>query len=269
MNKLTLLIFFLGFILTSGSPENDYRIIPFESFDEGEVIKYRVHYGFVTAGEATMVVDKKIHHLNRRACYKIDVFGRTTGMADKLYGIDDNWGTFLDTAAVVPHKAYRYIKEGKYRKNEVVNFYQLEQRAVVNKLHKENKKIKETKDVEVPRNVQDMVSGYYFLRTLDYSKLYEGQVLQVDAFFDDEVYDFKVRFLGREEIKTKIGDRQAVVLQPLMPENDLFQGEDPIKVWVSDDKQKIPLKIRANMFVGAIEVDIKDYQQGNKLAASR
>lgn len=269
MNKLTILFIFFVFVLTAGSPENDYRVIPFKSFDEGEVIKYRVHYGFLTAGEASMVVDNKIHHLNRRACFKIDVFGRTTGLADKLYGIDDNWGTFLDTAAVVPHKSYRYIKEGKYRKNEVVNFYQLEQRAVVNKLDKETKKVKEIKDLEVPRNVQDMVSGYYFLRTLDYSKLYEGQVLTIDAFFDDEVYDFKVRFLGREEIKTGIGTKKAVILQPLMPENDLFQGEDPIQVWVSDDQQKIPLRIRANMFVGAIEVDIKEYREGNKLRASR
>lgn len=263
MSKLTLMVLFLSFMLVGGSPENDYRRVPLKSFDEGEVIKYRVHYGFLTAGEATMVVDKKIHQLNKRGCFKIDVYGRTTGLADKLYGIDDNWGTYLDTAAIVPHKAYRYIKEGRYRKNEVVNFYQLEKRAVVHKLHKENKEIKEVKALEVPVNVQDLVSGYYFLRTVNFDNMRKGQVLRIDAFFDDTVYDFKVRFMGREEINTKIGKRQAVVLEPIMPENDLFAGEYPVQVWVSDDKQKIPLKVRANMLIGAIEIDIKEYQQGS------
>lgn len=265
MRKLILLISLcLGVILGASTMVADYRTIPLKSFNEGEVINYRVHYGFLTAGEATMVVDEQIHQLNKRGCFKIDVYGRTTGLADKLFEIDDNWGTYLDTAAIVPHKAYRYIKEGNYRKNEVVNFHQLERRAVVNKLHKESEKVKEIKELKVPRNVQDLVSGYYFLRTINFDHMYEGQVIGIDAFFDDKVYDFKVRFMGREEIKTKIGKRSAVILQPIMPENDLFSGDNPVQVWVSDDNQKIPLKIRANMVVGAIEIDIKDYQQGSR-----
>ena len=263
MNKLILLLF-LGFVLSGSGQKDGYRTIPINSFGEGEKIIYRVHYGFITAGEATMVVDHKIHTLNDRACYKIDVFGRTSGLADKLFGVKDNWGTFLDTAAIVPHKFYRYIQEGSYRKNEVVDFDQLSKRAVVNKLHKETRKIKEVKEFEVPGNVQDMVSGYYFLRTLDYDNLKNGQVIKVDAFFDDEVYDFKVRFLGREEIKTKLGIINAVVLQPIMPETKIFSGKDPIKVWISDDKAKIPLKIEANMMVGSVEIDIKEYKEASR-----
>ena len=262
MSKLIFLLF-LGLVLTASNPVvNGYRSIPLESFAEGEVIKYRVHYGFLTAGEATMVIDKEIHRLNNRPCYKIDVFGRTTGLADKLYAVDDNWGTFLDTAAVVPHKFYRYIKENNYRKNEVVNFDQLERRATLNKLHKQTKEIQEVQEYKVPKNVQDMVSGYYFLRTLDFNKLKQGQVIKMDAFFDGESYDFKVRFIGREEIKTKIGTKKAVVLQPIIPENSVFSGENPVRIWMSDDKYKIPLKISANMLIGSIEIDLKEYKQG-------
>lgn len=262
MNKLLPLIFLC--ILFSGySPSGgEYRSIPLESFAQGEVLKYRVHYGFMTAGEAVMVVDKEIHNLNKRPCYKIDVFGRTTGMADNLFGVEDNWGTFLDTAAVLPHRSYRFIKEGRYRKNEIVQFDQLARKALVKKLKKDSKKVEEVKSYEVPQNVQDIVSGYYFLRTMDYSKVKKGEILSIDAFFDEEVFDFNVRFVGREEIKTKLGKKQAIVLQPLLPENSLFEGKDPIQVWLSDDKHRIPLKIRANMFVGALEIDIKEYQSG-------
>ena len=264
MNKLVVLLLFVGFIISGSGQENGYRTIPLDSFGEGEKIVYRVHYGFITAGEATMVVDNQIHKLNNRPCYKIDIFGRTTGFADKVYGVKDNWGTFLDTAAIVPHKFYRYIEEGDYRKNEVVNFDQLRKKAVVNRLDKKTRKIKDVQEFKVPGNVQDMVSGYYYLRTLNYNKLKEGQIIEVDAFFDDELYDFRVRFLGREEIKTKLGTQRAVVLQPIMPETEIFSGENPIKVWISDDKAKIPLKIKASMVVGSIEIDIKDYQESSR-----
>lgn len=258
-----LLLVFLCLIFSGYSPSGDkYRSIPLQSFAEGEVIKYRVHYGFMTAGEAVMMVDQDIHYLNKRPCYKIDVFGRTTGMADNMFGVNNNWGTYLDTAAVLPHRSYRFIKEGRYRKNEIVQFDQLAQKALVKKLKKDSGKVQETKSYQVPQNVQDMVSGYYFLRTMDYSRVKIGEVLRINAFFDEEVFDFSVRFVGREEVNTKLGKKQAIVLQPLMPENSLFKGEDPIKVWLSDDKYRIPLKIRANMFIGALEIDIKEYQQG-------
>jgi hypothetical protein len=263
MNRI-LLFTFLWIMLSAGTAENDYRTIPFESFAEGEEVSYRVHYGFITAGEAVMRIDNRIHRLNDRPCYKIDVFGKTTGLANKLFGVNNNWGTYLDTAAVVPHKAYRYIREGGYRKNEVVNFEQLNKRVRVNRLNKSNEKIKKIDEYEVPHNVQDMVSGYYFLRTLDYTKYREGDVIKVDAFFDDTVFNFSVRFMGREELKTKLGTYQAIVLKPVMPENKIFEGEDPITVWISDDKYKIPLKIEANMVVGSVDVDIKDFRKAKK-----
>ncbi|WP_017732835.1 DUF3108 domain-containing protein [Nafulsella turpanensis] len=261
MNRLILFLFLL-ITLSSGAAEKDYRVIPFESFGEGEVMKYRVHYGFVTAGEATMVVDNKLYRLNDRPCYRIDVFGETTGLADGLFSIDNNWGTFLDTAAVIPHKSYQFIKEGGYRRNRIVDFDQQQRLARLNKLHKESRELVEVEEYEVPQNVQDMVSGYYYLRTLNYDKMKEGQIIAVDAFFDGEIYDFKVRYLGKEKIKTRLGRKRAVVLEPIMPDNEVFEGGNPIKVWISDDQYKIPLKVRANLLVGAVEVDIKEFRPG-------
>lgn len=262
MNKL-FLFSFLWLILSGGTAGNGYRTIPFDSFAEGEEAIYRVHYGFITAGEATMRIDNRIYRVNNRPCYKIDIIGRTTGLADKLFDVNDTWGTYLDTAAVVPHKAYRYIREGGYRKNEVVNFKQLEKKVLVNRLDKANEKIKRIDEYEVPRNVQDMVSGYYYLRTLDYTRYHEGDTIKVDAFFDDTVFNFNVRFLGKEQLTTTFGTLPALVLQPVMPANKIFEGENPIRVWISDDKYKIPLKIKANMVVGSVEVDIKKFRKSS------
>jgi hypothetical protein len=236
-----------------------YRYIK-HNLSRGEVIEYRVHYGLINAGEATMEISDKLFRVNDRVCYKINVFGRSTGMFDMMLKIRDNWGTYLDTAAVVPHKFYRQIEEGKYRKHEVTEFDHAHKKAFVQTYNYKESKWRDKKEFSTLDNIQDLVSGYYFLRTIDFSKVKEGDILRMDVFFEDEMYDFKVRYLGIETLKTKIGKKEALVLSPIMPKNGLFDGENSIKVWLTNDPDKIPLKIKASMFVGAVEIDIKGYK---------
>ena len=231
-------------------------------FSAGEQIKYKVHYGFVNAGEAIMKIDEKLSSINGKPCYKVIVEGNSIGMFDFFMRVRDVWGTEIDTSSLIPHKFFMKIEEGKYRKHEVINFEQYDQKARVRKYHTKEKYWKPIVSHEVPENVQDIVSSYYYLRTLDFEKMSFGQVIRVNVFFEDEVFDFKIRYIGIEEVKTKIGVYQALVLSPIMPENSLFDGENSIRVWLSNDKNKIPLKVKANMFVGAVEVDIQEYIEG-------
>ncbi len=248
---------FLAIALTASSPQAVYRERPNTSFGEGEKLEYRVHYGMLNAAIATMVIDDKVTFRNDRPCYKVDVYGRSVGVFDLITRINDNWGSYIDTAAIIPHRFYRNIEEGRYRKYEIVDFDHTTDQATTVILDKKTKEPRETLQTKVPDNVQDMVSGYYYLRTIDFSKVQPGTVLTIDAFFDEEQYDFKVKYLGKESLRTRLGKFNTLLLQPIMPKNKLFEGEDAIKVWISDDSNKIPLKIKASLFVGAIEIDIK------------
>ncbi|MEM6360685.1 MAG: DUF3108 domain-containing protein [Bacteroidota bacterium] len=232
------------------------------SFFKGEVLSYKVHYGFINAATATMTISDELHQIEGSNCYKIEVYGRSVGMFDLFLRIRDTWGTYLDSSALVTRKFYRKIEEGKYRKHEIVEFDQDSNIARVRTFDKKKKLWKPIEVFNTPEYVQDLVSGYYYLRTFDFSSLQEGDFIKIAAFFDDEVYDFSIRFDGRETIKTKLGKIRSLALTPVMPENKLFDGENSIKVWLSDDINKVPLKIRANMFVGAVEVDITDFKKG-------
>lgn len=243
-----------AFVLKS----DEYRYVHNESFTTGEVLTYRVHYGLINAAEATMEISKDYYFINNRACYKIDVYGKTTGLFDLVVRIRDNWGAYVDTASIIPHKAYRYIEEGRYRKNEIIDFNHKQDIATIQKLDKETRKLKEKEEHSVPNNVLDIVGGYYFLRTLDYKNIKAGDTFKVKGFFDGKVYDLHVKFIGREEVKTRLGTFRSMVIAPSLPENDFFKGNDPVRVWISDDKNKVPLKIKAELAVGAVEIDIKD-----------
>lgn len=256
------IIYTLLFILLSAFTTQDsgLRSIKNNSFTTGEELKYRVHYGFVNAGVATMKISDDLHTVNSRPCYKVDIYGKSVGVFDVFTKIRDNWGSYIDTAAILPQKAYRNIEEGKYRKYETTVFDQRRNNAEMIWLDKKTKKVKDKKTFATPSDVLDIVSGYYYMRTLDYSKYKKGDMVTLNAFFDEEVYNFKVRFSGREKLSTAVGEINTIILTPIIPENKLFNGENSVQVWISDDSNKIPLKIRANMFVGAVEIDIMSYK---------
>jgi hypothetical protein len=261
--KLTWILILVIVGLTVQKPKGNYRVISNDCFTRGEKINFRVHYGFINAGEAVMQIDKKIYTINGRPCYKVDIFGSSTGVFDMVIRIRNNWGSYLDTAAIVSQQSYRYIEEGRYRKKEMINFDHSRNVAVLNKLDRFTGILYEKVEYKVPENILDLVSGYYYLRTFDYNKMKIGTEFTITGFFDKETYNMRIRYLGKEKVKTKLGEYDALVLTPVMPQNKLFDGENSIKVWLSDDKYKIPLKIRANMFVGAVEIDISKYEAGN------
>jgi hypothetical protein len=255
MQKIFLSILFLTLMAFSG--ESTYREVDNFSFALGEKLEYRVHYGLLNAATATMEIGNSVVYRNQRPCYKVDIWGRSVGVFDLITRINDNWGTYIDTSAIIPHGFYRILEEGRYRKFEYVDFDHQNQQATTTILDKVTKKPRNVTVTDIPKNVQDMVSGYYYIRTLDFSNKKAGEVITIDAFFDEEKYDFSIRYLGKETLKTKLGKFRTIVLQPLLPKNGLFTGEDAIKIWMSDDNNKIPLKVKASMFVGAVEIDIK------------
>lgn len=237
-----------------------YRHIEHDCLIPGEEIQYRVHYGFINAGEAILSIDKNIHTVNERPCYKIDVFGRTKGFFDMITSVRDNWGTYLDTSAVVSQMFYQTIKEGKYLKKEVIEFDQPNNTAIVNRLDKKDSTLIKKDSILTEPNIQDIVSGYYYMRTFDYDTMKADQIFSVTGFFDDTTYQVKVKFLGRDKIKTKIGHFDTFLISPIMPKNTFFRGTNPIKAWISDDKFRIPLKVKAELLIGALEIDIRSYQ---------
>lgn len=255
-NKLLFLIclipFLFGFV---GSSLPISREMP---YGPNEVLEYRIHYGFMNAGEARIEVHPKLYLVNNKVCYKATVTGKSTGAFDFALRIRDQWGTYIDTSSKNPQRAFRTIEEGKYRLKEYAYFDYKNNEVNLERETKGNKK--ETRVYSITDDVQDIISGYYFLRTINYNALHLNDTIAVNAFFEDKLYNFSVKFLGKGQVKTKFGSINAIKLSPIMPENQLFEGGNSIRLWLSDDKNKIPIKVEADMVVGAVEIDLKGYE---------
>lgn len=268
MSKLRTIIFILFSLslMLSFTSTQRYRVIKNNVFNRGEHIEYLVHYGPIVAGTATVDVHQKHYLLNDRICYRVDIKGKTAGVGGVVTTVNDEWRSYIDTASFVPHRFYREIEEGDFRRKELTDFNPISNQAVMKyeqysaKEKDESKRKKDKVNISVPDYVQDVVSGYYYLRTLDFENLKVGEIVTVPGILEDKLYNLKVKFLGKDVIRSKFGKINAYRLVPIMPENGMFSGESSIRFWVSDDKNRVPIRIEADMFIGKVVVEITNHK---------
>ncbi len=246
MNKYFLILLFLGQIAFSQTTK--------KSYDTGEWLNFRVHYGFVTAGYATLEVDQAT--LNGKEVFHVKGEGRTTGLSRFFFKVEDIYQSYIDKEKDIPYRFIRKIDEGGHTKDIQIDFDHDTQKAFV-----DNKKHDEQATVSFPENVQDMVSAFYYLRNnLDVETLNKNDEIDLDMFFDKENYKFKLKFLGREIIKTDFGKVPCLVFRPYVQSGRVFKEKESLTVWVSDDDNKIPLLIKADLAVGSLKASLSEFK---------
>ncbi|HEX8549114.1 MAG TPA: DUF3108 domain-containing protein [Cytophagaceae bacterium] len=247
----------LTLTLSSGFISGDkYKVVT--CYGTGEELQFRVHYGMINAGEATLEVGEKLYLVNEKVCYKASVTGKSTGAFDFMLKIRDTWGSYIDTVSHLPQKSFRNVEEGKYRLKET-SIYNYKQ-GVIN-IDRETRDSKEKLVFKIPLDVQDIVSGYYYLRSVEYTKYRIGDTIGIQAFFDNKLYDFRVRYMGKCQLECKFGTIAALKVNPIMPPNGFFKDGNAVNMWLSDDRNRIPLKIEAQLRLGSVDMDLKDYKR--------
>ena len=226
-------------------------------FQPGEKLRFALYVGPLHVGDAHLQVRKKMVQCHSKKCLHIRAYGRTIGWWRKLKAVDNIWGSYYLAESHQTSFFYRLIQENNYRKYETTTFYLQKAKAVVRSYKdKKMKKLKEKNSYDILPQTQDMISGYYYLRTLPFEDYLTGYIIQIPVFFEDTFYEMKIRYLGTEYIETELGKIKAYILSPIMPENKLFSGKNAIKVWLSSDKNRVPLRVEAKMFLGSVRVEL-------------
>lgn len=224
------------------------------AFDVGEWFKFRIHYGLVNAGYATLEVKEATR--NNKKVFHVVGNGYTTGMTKFFFKVNDDYQSYFDKKTGQPYQFIRKIDEGGYKKDQEGFFNQTANNVLV----KDYKK-KSEKTISVPENVQDIVSAFYYLRNHpNIDKLKVGESIAIDMFFDDETTKFKLKFMGREVISTKFGKVKSMIFRPYVQAGRVFKEEESLTVWISDDDNKVPLRIKASLAVGSLKADIENFK---------
>jgi len=247
-----ILVILLLFSCITVFPQS-YRNIPNKAFVRGEKLTFRVAFnsaltGSITGGKATLELKDDIKQIDNRNTYHAIGEGKTTGFIELFYKVHDRFESYFDQDALIARQFIRRTRENSYKKDDLVIFRQHDRLAV-----------SLTKVVKVPANIQDVISAFYYARTLDISDLKPGGTFEIPFFLDDSVYHSRVIFKGRETVKTKLGKFRCVAFQPMVATGYAFDDPYPITIWITDDANRLPVLIESEQSVGRARVELISY----------
>jgi hypothetical protein len=233
------------------SAGNDFCGVTNFSFSTGEVITFKIFYNviglYVDAGTASFTVSNT--KLNNKPVYHIVGLGTSNPSYDWIFRVRDRYETYIDTTTLKPYRFVRHVEEGNYRKDELVNFF-----------HDDLKAVSTRGTYAINNCMQDVLSSIYFARNIDFSKYKIGDKINFSMFLDDDSHNIYIRYLGKEIIKTRYGKFRAIKFKPMLIKGTIFEGGELMTVWVSDDLNRVPLRIESPITVGSVKVDMMGYK---------
>lgn len=262
MKGIGLTIAALGFVLfTKGATQQDqvttidqadknFNKIKNSSFRPGEKLTYRLSYGAFDAGEAVLTVEESQKMIQGRKLWKVRGVGKTISAFEWFYKVNDRYESYMDAEAMFPWLFVRRVDEGGYIINQDYTFYQ----------HKNQVDNGAGKKFSIPDMCQDMISAFYYARTLDFANAKVGDIFTVNIFLDDELYPTKIKYLGKEEVKIRKGKYRCHKFAPIVQEGRVFNSEEDLTVWITDDGNKIPILAKANLKVGSLKMHLVGWE---------
>ncbi|MEO7922718.1 MAG: DUF3108 domain-containing protein [Chitinophagaceae bacterium] len=248
--SLPFLLCLFGFSNSTAPPQDNFCGIRNISFKVDEEVSFTVYYAvagiYVNAGNATFT--SKTETINNRPVYHITGEGNTNSSYDWVYRVRDKYESYIDTATMQPLRFVRNVNEGGYKKYQNITFNKSANTAVSNE-----------GVFKVPACVQDVVSAMYYARNIDFSKLQPDDKIPFSMFLDNEVFNLYIRYLGKEEIKTRYGKFRALKIKPLLIKGTIFEGGEDMTVWISDDMNHIPVRVESPIVIGKVKIDMMSY----------
>ena len=228
--------------------DDEFRTVENNAFKVGEKLTFDVKYGFVTAGIATFYIPK-LKRISGREAYYITFEVNTVPSFDWIYKVRDRYVDYLDKEGLFPWRFEQHIREGGYTRDFSAFFDQRKGKAKTSE-----------GEYDVPKYVNDIVSAFYLARTFDYSNMKVDDKFHLQNFYKDKVYDLDVRYVGRETVEVPAGKFDCIIVEPLVQEGGLFKSEGNILVWLTNDKLKVPVKVKTKVVIGSIDADLTSYE---------
>ena len=225
----------------------------FDNIQSGETLNYRIHYGILNAGTATLTT-LKTTYLGQPHFY-VKGIGKTTGAVRAFFKVEDLYESFINYNTGLPSFYVRNVKEGTYTQHFETVFNHNNQTLILTDKEKNT-----SRKLNSVKGVQDMLSAFYYLRSLDNSELKVGSVKKLNVWIDDEMFPFQLRVVGTENISTKFGKINALKIVPQVISGRVFKDKEGVTLWVSNDRNYVPLLIQAQLAVGSLKASIDSYK---------
>lgn len=223
------------------------RYVDNVAFGVNEKLTFDINYGFINAGTATMEVVSVVEY-QERPCFQIVTKANSNSFFSSFYNVDDRAETIIDAAGLFSWRFEKNLKEGSYRSDRQYDFDQVNHFTVY-----------KGDTIEVESYVQDALSMLYYIRT---QELKPGASFYVENFVDGRKFTTQVKIIKKEKISVEAGSFDCIVVEPLMSSVGVFKHKGSLKVWLTDDRVKMPVLMKTKVIVGSISAELTDFRLG-------
>ncbi|MCD6255460.1 MAG: DUF3108 domain-containing protein [Deltaproteobacteria bacterium] len=221
------------------------RRIPNSSFRVGEKLTFLIRWGPLHAGTAVMEIPE-ITRVQNRKVYRVVSRAESNSFFSTFYKVRDRAESFIDIEGIFSWRFEKHLREGKF-KADVIEIYDQKRNLVITR--------KDT--VQAPPFVQDVLSALYYVRTQD---LIVGTSIAVDNYASGKIYPLEVKVLRRERVKVPAGVFDCIVVKPILKSTGIFQQKGSLKVWLTDDRRRMPVLMKSEIVIGSIVAELTDYK---------
>ncbi|MCD6091752.1 MAG: DUF3108 domain-containing protein [Bacteroidales bacterium] len=246
-------LFYLAVLMlfTLISKQSFAQELPFKS---GEEFSFFFYYdapllGKLYAGKAFLELDKTEEKINGNSVFHAVGRGNSIGSLDFFYKVRDRFETWFGESNIRTYKFMRRTNEGGYIVEDDVLFD-----------YEKGKAISRHAEKDITEKVQDLVSAFYFARTLDISSIPEGGNFPIDFYLDDSIYTSVIFYEGKEIIETRLGKFRTMKFKPMVVEGEVFANPYPMFLWVTDDKNRIPILIKSDVIFGSVKAELYKFK---------
>ncbi len=225
--------------------------LPYKS---GEELNFLIYYdapiiGKLYAGKASLELNKTEEKVNGSSVYHSVGRGYSTGSFDFFFKVRDRFESWFDDTDFRSYKFIRRTNEGGYVVEDDVRFD-----------YKKGKAISRKTEKDIGKNVQDLVSAFYFARTLDISTIPVGGSFPIAFYLDDSLYTSVIIYEGKEIVETRLGMFRTMKFKPMVIQGEVFDNPYPMFLWVTDDKNRIPILIKSEVIVGSVKAELSKFK---------
>lgn len=232
-----------------------------QTFQDGEQLKYVINYNWgaiwMTTGEVTF--SAALTDLNGKKVYHFTGLGGTYPKYDWFYKVRDKYESYADSATLKPIRFLREVYEGNnFAKDDYVFSWQ---KNKIYTAEQRNKKPGKFDSLAITACTNDVITAVFYARCMDFSNHNPNDTIPIVFILDGEIFNSYIRYLGKEVIYSKLlGNVRCIKFRPKLIEGTIFKGGEGMTVWVTDDKNKIPVYVETPIIVGTIKVDLNDYK---------
>jgi hypothetical protein len=239
-------------------PHKLNRVVVNNAFQADEKLTFKIHYGFIKAGEAIMQVKDIVYLEDYKPAYHISTTARSAKFFDVFYKVRDSVETFIDTRGFFSWKYIKHLREGGYIFDLYADYDQRNGIANVETIRYENDELTEIRNreefqLQIPEYVLDVLCAFYYVRT---QELEVGMPIYMSNHDNKKVYDLKVIIQRKERIKVDAGTFDCIMVQPVLQGEAIFKQQGQLWVWLTDDERKIPVQMKSKVAVGSITTEL-------------